>query len=59
MEQINAQNSVLVVKKKQHDLLNNRNEIIQKKKNTTEDCLFEFWRSLVMHRCDTLSSDGA
>ncbi len=57
MEQITLKNSVLVVKK-QHDFVaGNVPNIIQKKKSQryTEDCLFEFWRSLATARdarCD-------
>ncbi len=55
MEQITLKNSVLVVKKKQHDFVAGNvpnNEIIPKKKSQryTEDCLFEFWRSLATAR---------
>ncbi len=62
MEQITLKNSVLVVKKKQHDFVAgnvpNRMRSSKKKKKSqryTEDCLFEFWRSLATARdarCD-------
>ncbi len=61
MEQITLKNSVLVVKK-QHDFVAgnvpNRMRSSKKKKKSqryTENCLFEFWRSLVTARdarCD-------
>ncbi len=59
MEQITLKNSVLVVKK-QHDFVadNVPNRMKSSKKKSqryTEDCLFEFWRSLATARdarCD-------
>ncbi len=60
MEQITLKNSVLVVKKKQHDFVadNVPNRMKSSKKKSqryTEDWLFEFWRSLATAhdaRCD-------
>ncbi len=60
MEQITLKNSVLVVKKTAWFCSRQcpkQNETIQKKKSQryTEDCLFEFWRSLATARdarCD-------
>ncbi len=58
MEQITLKNSVLVVKK-QHDFVAgnvpNRTRSSKKSRRYTEDCLFEFWRSLATTRdarCD-------
>ncbi len=51
MEQITLKNSILVVKK-QHDFVagNVPNRMRKKSQRYTEECLFEFWRSLATAR---------